>query len=283
MGIVPSFDDAHLEAICEVLGETNEGLTGSEIAKLLAICGITDPLPGHTKRVRLFEALRARQALDGAGNKVAEFIQTALNPVRHTANSANFEIQRAKLNTVLAFSGIELRADGKLRRVERAETLSEAERRSGHLRSELMRRKVHHEVLRFCRPELLQKDYFHAVLEAAKSLAEKLRHETGLTSDGAELVDQSLGLGKAGVPLLAVNALATDTERSVHSGLMGLLKGVFGVFRNPPAHVPRIIADMNEDDALEALTIMSYLHRWLERAVPTPALIARRSGVQATP
>ena len=33
---------------------------------------------------------------------------------------------------------------------------------------------------------------FHAVLEASKSVAEKLRQKSGLTSDGADLVDAAL-------------------------------------------------------------------------------------------
>lgn len=46
--------------------------------------------------------------------------------------------------------------------------------------AELARRDVHPDVLRFCRAELVQQNYFHAVLEAAKSVADKLRTLTGL-------------------------------------------------------------------------------------------------------
>ena len=34
---------------------------------------------------------------------------------------------------------------------------------------------MHPDVLAFCRAELLQQNYFHAVLEASKSVADKLR------------------------------------------------------------------------------------------------------------
>jgi hypothetical protein len=53
------------------------------------------------------------------------------------------------------------------------------------LRKALVERKVHADVLKFCRAELLVDNYFHAVFEATKSVAEKLRQKTGLGSDGA--------------------------------------------------------------------------------------------------
>jgi hypothetical protein len=37
------------------------------------------------------------------------------------------------------------------------------------------------DVLKFCREELVADNYFHAVLEAVKSIADKLRVRTGLT------------------------------------------------------------------------------------------------------
>jgi uncharacterized protein (TIGR02391 family) len=51
-------------------------------------------------------------------------------------------------------------------------------------------------VLKFCRAELLVNNYFNAVFEATKSVAEKLRIKSGRLSDGAALVDEALGLDK---------------------------------------------------------------------------------------
>jgi transposase InsO family protein len=42
-------------------------------------------------------------------------------------------------------------------------TVSKAQRRAHDLREELKRRGVHADVLRFCRAELMQQNYFHAV------------------------------------------------------------------------------------------------------------------------
>jgi uncharacterized protein (TIGR02391 family) len=270
---IEPFKDSHLEKICAVLADTSSGLTGSEIGKLLAELGIDDPLPSMTKRHRLHEALRARQGKDSCGNKIVEFIHRAMDPVRYTGNSVYYDTKRDELNEVLAFCGLGLGEDGALRRQTAARTLSEAEERAGRLRAELQRRGVHADVLAFCRTELMQKNYFHAVFEATKSVADKIRTRSGLTGDGSELVDHSFGSGKAGMPFLAFNSLQTDTERSEHTGMMNLMKGMFSAFRNVTAHAPKVSWPISEQDALDLLTIASFLHRRLDAAVRTPRTI----------
>lgn len=90
-----------------------------------------------------------------------------------TASSASASIQ---VKEKLLFSGLKVRADGKVVREARvASTATEAQQRASDLRPELTRRHVHPDVLRFCRAELLQQNYFHAVLEASKNVADKLR------------------------------------------------------------------------------------------------------------
>ena len=269
MASIPSFDSAVLGRICAVLGDTGSGLTGGEIGDLLGQLAINDPDPVNTKRIRLYNALKARQEQDRCGNLVVAFIHEAMIPVRYTNHRDLFEHRQQGLNKVLAFAGMVLGADGKVKPCEVATTLSEAEGRAGRLRAELSRRHVHDDVLRFCQAELLENNCFHAVLEATKSVADKIRSVTGLTSDGAELAIQAFAIGKAGVPLLAFNKLRTDTERSEHNGLMNLMKGMFGTFRNPAAHAPKVSWSVSDDDALDLLTMASFLHRRLDGAERT--------------
>jgi uncharacterized protein (TIGR02391 family) len=150
-----------------------------------------------------------------------------------------------------------------LRSVTEARTLSEAQERAGRLRAELTRRKVHHDVLQFCRAELLQENYFHAVFEATKSVAQKIRDKTGLTGDGADLADTAFALKS---PLLAINTLRTETEQSEQKGFVNLIKGMFGTFRNVTAHAAKITWSINEQDALDLLSLVSYVHRRLDAA-----------------
>ena len=268
---IPAFKEANLEQVCNVLGDTSTGLTGSEIGRYLRECGIDDPHPGMTKRIRLYDALFARQRVDGCANNVCAFIQRVMNPVLHVQSPGYFENKQAELNRVLSFEGLRLNDEGKLERCKQARTISDAQTAANQLRQKLVSRGVHPDVLKFCRAELVEGNYFHAVLEATKSLAQKIRDKTGFTSDGGDLVDEAFGIGKKAYPVLAFNALSTESERSEHKGLMNLMKGFFGTFRNPTAHAPRIAWKITEQDALDMMTVASLLHRRLDEAVKTGA------------
>jgi uncharacterized protein (TIGR02391 family) len=208
-----------------------------------------------------------RQKADGCGNNIGAFIQAAMDPARFVGRTEDFTRFRDRLNEVLAFSGLHLGEDGKLKPITHARTLSEAQERAGRLRNQLLQRKVHPDVLQFCRAELLQENYFHAVFEATKSVAQKIRAKTGLTGDGVEIVDAAFGLS---APLLAINTLRTETEQSEQKGFANLLKGMFGTFRNVTAHAPKITWPIPEQDALDLLSLVSYMHRRLDTAVLVP-------------
>ncbi|MGH6845925.1 MAG: TIGR02391 family protein [Methylocella sp.] len=155
----------------------------------------------------------------------------------------------------------------KLATVEQARTLSEAQRRAQELRADLTTRGVHPDVLRFCREELLADNYFHAVMEAVKSVAAKLRARTGLTDDGAALVDPAL---TGDPPMLAINPLKTESEKGEQKGFTHLLRGTFGMFRNPAAHEARINWPMTKDDAEDLFSLVSLIHRRLDAAHMPP-------------
>ena len=86
----------------------------------------------------------------------------------------------------------------------RASTLGEAARLAGRLQTELRRRGAHPEATRYCEEELLRRSTFHAMFEATKGLAERLRALSGAHDiDGTELVDPCFGT-KGGDPVLTL-------------------------------------------------------------------------------
>lgn len=257
------FSQSELEAIAAALADTSEGLTGSEIGHLLTTLKMADPTPGLTKWKRLLNAFVERQNSSRNRRAILEFIRQATKPERYVKRPERFEHLRANLNRALAFSALAVDAAGQLYSVDRAATISEAQRRANELRADLTTRGVHPDVLRFCRAELVADNYFHAVLEATKSIADKLRTKSGASADGAPLVDATL-CGAA--PRIAINDLRTDSQKSEQSGFANLVKGVFGMFRNPTAHEARVLWAMSKEDAEDLLSIASLIHRRLDAA-----------------
>lgn len=107
-------------------------------------------------------------------------------------------------------------------------------------------------------------NYFHAVLEASKSVADKLRNLAAMTGDGSPLVDAACSLASG--PRIAFNGLVTDWERSEQTGIATLMKGLFSTIRNPAAHAPRVLWATSRQDAFDMLTLASMLHRRLDDA-----------------
>lgn len=264
---MPPFQQAQLEAIANALADTADGLTGTQIGHLLSVCRLPDPTPALAKRHRLFNAFAEAQNAARDGDPILRFIREAVNPARFLGNSDSYEKLRENLNRALALVGLAVTADGKVGHVPRVMTIADAEQRAAALRDGLTRRGVHPDVLRFCRSELLVDNYFHAVLEAVKSVADKIRQKTGLEDDGSTLVERALG---GDIPMLAINPLRTKSERSEQRGFANLLRGIVEMFRNPTAHEARINWSMTKEDAEDLLSLVSLIHRRLDRSHMPP-------------
>lgn len=258
------FSQDQLEAIAGALGDTSYGLMNPEIEFLLRSSKMVDP-GKTTKRVRIYNAFAESQNTKRNRTHVLQFIRLAMSPARYSREPERFEPMRALLNQALAFAGLVVDETGKLASASAVATLPEAQRRSRELRADLEGRGVHPDVLAFCRAELLADNYFHAVQEAVKSVADKIRRLTGLADDGGALVDRSLGGQR---PMLVINPWKTLSEKSEQSGFANLVRGTFGMFRNPTAHEARIHWVMTKEDAEDLLTIVSLIHRRLDAARP---------------
>lgn len=261
------FTAAELEAIAGALGHTDEGLKGAEIEYLLATCKIDDVNPDITKRIRLYNAFANDQNKRKHRKQILGFIRHAMKPARYARTPERFEPLRAHLNRALLFCGLVLTEAGDLTKVEAARTLLDAERRAEELRADLVLRGVHPDVLKFCRKELLADNYFHAVLEAVKSVLDKMREKTGLTDDGNTLIDRVL---TGDPPMLAINDLRGESEKSEQRGFANLVRGTVGMFRNPTAHAPRIHWPMAKSDAEDLLSLVSLIHRRLDASKMPP-------------
>lgn len=261
------FEQAHIDAIARALAD--DGLTGDEIGHLLRVCnmGEQDPGTGITKWKRLQIAFANRQNAAQNGAAIQEFIRQAMAPARHLSKPDRHDAMRFRLNQALLLAGLHCTEAGKLEVAEAATTLSQAESRARAMRAGLERRNVHSEVLRFCSAEWLADDYFHAVQEAVKSVLDRLRKRTGLTTDGGELVAFVLG-GDA--PMLAINPRQTKSEKDEQKGFVNLLTGVYGMFRNPTSHEARIHWPMTQQDAEDIMSMVSLLHRRLDGATMPP-------------
>lgn len=237
-------------------------LTGSQLDKAFANCGIKDVSGESTKWRRIYTSLMKRQETDKCGNNVAAFIMAVMSPAKFVNDEERFIYARNAINKVLAFDGLEIGEDGQFRQATAATTISEAKQRVDTIASRLKGREIHPEVLKYCKAELMQENYFHAVFEAAKSVAQRIRDMTGIQLDGAQLIDKAFAERN---PIIWINAMRTETDKSEHKGFALLIKGAFAAIRNPTAHEPKILWQ-GEEDAADYFTLLSLIHRKLDKA-----------------
>lgn len=258
---VPPFPESQIQALAISLGECGKG---TDISRVLDKLKMTDGSGESTKWKRLYWVFLESQKQYKCANHILYFIQSFLSPVSFVGRSEEFEERRQRLNTILAFSGFEYGEDGQFKQCKAARTLDEAEKRLKTIQKKFKGRRIHPEVLKYCSVELMQDNYFHAVFEATKGLAQRIREMSNVDLDGAALIDKVFSVER---PILAINSLKTETEKSEHKGFSSLLKGCFATVRNPLAHEPKILWE-GEDDAADYLSMISLLHRKLDYCVP---------------
>lgn len=262
MTAVPPLPEAQIEALAKVLCECG---SGTDITRVLDDRRMVDDSGESTKWRRLYRIFLNVQGRDNSANRVLDFVRAFMTPARFVNRSDEFESHRQQLNVVMAFCGLEYGSDGHFRNRSAASTLDEAEARVRTIQFKFKGRRLHPEVLKYCRAELMQDNYFHAVFEAAKGLAQRIREMSGVDGDGAALVDRVFAVDQ---PALAINTLQSETERSEHKGFAMLLKGCFAAVRNPLAHQPKILWE-GEEDAADYFSLISLLHRKLDDSVRT--------------
>lgn len=264
---LPRLTPNQIEQIARIMADTSNGFTGSEIEHHLLQCRMNDPDPGLTKWRRLYNAFCLAVNGSGSTNAVYQFMQHCMEPAQGLNNPERYNRMRLELNKVLMLSGVEIGNNGCFYSVSQAQSLDEVQRRTKELREKMVGYGAHPEVLKCCRDELLAQDYFHAVQEAAKSLCDRVRTMSGLTTDGTALFNTAFAVGN---PYIAYNSLRTSSEQNQQNGLKEMLCGVIHMVRNVTAHELRIHWDVNEKDAVDILTQISYLHKLLDMCITVP-------------
>ncbi|WP_461475324.1 TIGR02391 family protein [Microbacterium sp. HJ5] len=104
-------------------------------------------------------------------------------------------------------------------------------------------------------------NYFHAELEAFKTLEHRVRRLTGLDLSGDGLMTQAFSPNQ---PQLDLSTASGQSGKDQQTGYMYLFRGAIAAVRNPKAHDPH--RELDPEPTLEYLALASLLHRRLDVA-----------------
>jgi len=120
----PSISSEVIENICRVIANTETGLTGTEIGRILAESLIQDTDPTLTKWKRLYNAFGHYQNKHHCSNNILTFLSKAMQPVRYIDSPELFKHRLLELNKRLCFEGLELSENARYRKIQKSSTIT---------------------------------------------------------------------------------------------------------------------------------------------------------------
>lgn len=261
--------DEAIEALAQIVGDN---YTGPEITRLFRRAGFPQIAhDGDTKWRFVAAVFQEMQTNAGSRpNPVLKVIETMCHPQGYVGNRERFDAVLDSVNRVLEFYGLRVGDDGRLRMTgERVATVRPT-RTADETAFEA--REFHPQVVKHGRSHFCRAAYFHAVFECCKAFDTVLQRNSGIEKSGQPLMSAALNLDGP----VKLNSQESTSEKDEQQGVMYLCMGLMNAVRNPQAHEPELHWPMKREDALDVLTLISFLFRKLENAIVVVGGAGRR-------
>lgn len=259
-------DNICIEKITRILGEL---VKGYEITKILAKFHFKDhdTESGNRDISTKWKRMNASMIYEIDSQKSPrpffQLIEEIMHPVKFANNKAVWDKNLEEINFTLRFYGYELTDGGKIQSTISTKTYSEGINRTKNFLEKLQSKGIHENIIKYCSPELLNENFFHAILEASKSILFRIKQMVLSSRDGNNLIMESFDPKNPAI-IINGNYLKTDNEKNEYFGLRSLLMYICYTYRNPTAHSPKTYNPLNEEDAILAFQLMSKVHYQLD-------------------
>lgn len=257
---IEPFSLSALERIAKIIGDR---YTGSEVTEFFRKAGFPQIRhDGTTKWRFVYSAMEQIQSSTYGPYQIAKIVQQLCDPQEYFGNAEGHGQIVNEMNEILSFYGLTVNAkDGKIVVTGKTDAVLRS-RESEEARS-FDSRGFHPEVRKHARLLFLEGHHFHAVFECCKAFDKYVREKSHLDKHGFDLMSAALSSKGS----LKLNAQQTETERNEQEGLMHLSMGLMRAIRNPESHEPELDWLITREDALDILSLISFLFRQVDKAV----------------
>lgn len=257
---IPRLNKSALEETAKIIGER---YTGSEITAFFHKAGFTQiDFDGSTKWRFVFSMLEQIQSAPAGDANIAKVLETLCDPQEFFGKpEAHVQIVE-RIDEIVGFYGLGVEPrTGKLLLTEQSR--AELRQRKSVEAQAFDSRKLHSEVIKHGRELFVQGRHFHAAFECCKAFDRFVSSKSQIDEHGDKLMGMALSLTGP----LKLNSQRTQTEINEQEGTMHLCKGLMRAIRNPEAHEPQLDWTIDQQDALDILSMVSFLYRKVEAAV----------------
>jgi uncharacterized protein (TIGR02391 family) len=129
---------------------------------------------------------------------------------------------------------------------------------------DFLKRNLHSEVVKHSQRLFVQSNFFHAVFESVKAYNKDVKTKSKSDKDGQQLMLNVWGCENG---VLKVTACESQTDKDFQDGIKFISSGLMSAIRNPTAHEPAITWNIDKQDCLDILSLISFLYRQLDKAV----------------
>jgi uncharacterized protein (TIGR02391 family) len=256
--IIEPFKLSALERLSQIIANR---YSGTQITLFFYKCGFPKiQHDGSTKSKFVFTELQKLQGGPNGAYSVAKVVEQLCDPQEFHDNIQEFHSIVESVNEVLSFYNMQVNDSGKIIKCNVQPFLKSKSSEDLKLFDSRM---YHSEVKKHARGLFLEGNYFHAVFECCKAFDKYVSEKSELEKHGFELMSATLSLKGC----LKLNSQRTETECNEQEGLMHLCMGLMRAIRNPQGHEPKMCWEMTREDALDVLSLISYLYRKIDTTV----------------
>jgi len=258
MSQIKPFSLSALERIAQIIGDR---YSGSEITGFFHKVGFSKiHHDGSTKWRFVYTALEQIQNLKDGPHEIAKIIEQLCDPQEYFGNAEGHKQIVNQINEILRFYGLTMNVkDGKILVTDEADAILHS-RETGEAKL-FNSRRFHPEVVKHARLLFLEGHHFHAVFECCKAFDKYVREKSKIDKHGFKLMSAALSLTGS----LKLNRQQAETERNEQEGLMHLCMGLMKAIRNPEGHEPELDWPITKEDALDILSLVSFLYRQVDK------------------
>jgi uncharacterized protein (TIGR02391 family) len=235
----------------------------SGITELFLKAGFPQIRHDGTKKWRfVYDPLEKLQNGPYGPYQIGNVIQQLCNPEEYFGKAEGHREMVNEMNEILNFYSLAVNAkDGKIIITGKTEAIL----RSRELEEAKLfdSRGFHSEVKKHGRLLFLEGRHFCAVFECCKAFDKYVREKSKLDKHGSDPMTVALSLRDP----LKLNAQRTETERNEKEEVMHLCMELMRAIRNSGSHEPELNWPIIKEDALDILSLISFVYRQVAKAV----------------